>query len=58
MNVERIKSFFLKCVRVWHILRKPTSEEFKTVSKIASLGIIAIGLMGFVIALIVGVFYL
>tara|TARA_Y100000310_G_C20655266_1_gene801651 strand:- start:714 stop:878 length:165 start_codon:yes stop_codon:yes gene_type:complete len=51
-----VKSFLLKCKRVWHVLRKPSSQEFKTVSKISALGILAIGLIGFTIALITNIF--
>jgi len=47
---SRLKSFFIQCQRVWHILRKPTSDEFKTVAKISALGILAIGAIGFIIA--------
>ena len=46
----KLKSFVLQCGRVWHLLRKPTSEEFKSISKISALGILAIGLIGFIIA--------
>jgi len=49
-----IASFFRKCVRVWHILRKPTKEEFTMVAKVSAIGILAIGLVGFLIALIMG----
>jgi len=51
-----LKSFLLKCNRVWYVLRKPTLQEFKMVAKISALGILAIGLIGFVIALIVNLF--
>lgn len=49
---EKISSFFGQCVRVWHLLRKPTSEEFKAVSKISAIGLGIIGLLGFVITII------
>ena len=47
---QRIGSFFIKSKRVWHVLKKPTAEEFKTVAKVAALGILAIGAIGFIIA--------
>ena len=47
-------SFFKKCVRVWHVLRKPSKEEFATVAKVSAVGILAIGLVGFIIALVMG----
>ncbi|MGB9707851.1 MAG: protein translocase SEC61 complex subunit gamma [Candidatus Pacearchaeota archaeon] len=44
--------FFGKCVRVFKVARKPTSEEVKQVSKISALGILAIGAIGFIIGII------
>ncbi|MBS3077666.1 protein translocase SEC61 complex subunit gamma, partial [Candidatus Pacearchaeota archaeon] len=35
---------------VWHVLRKPTSLEFKTVSKVSAIGILILGAIGFLIA--------
>lgn len=40
-------SFFLKCKRVWHALRKPTKKEFWTVTKVSAAGIVVIGAFGF-----------
>ena len=48
----RIKSFFRECVRVFKITKKPTKEEYKTISKVAGLGILIIGLMGFLVHLV------
>jgi len=50
--VLKLKSFTSQCVRVWHLLRKPTKEEFITVSKISAIGLGLIGVLGFVIAII------
>ncbi len=54
---EKISSFYLQCKRVWQLLRKPTSEEFKTVAKVSALGILAIGFVGFAIADIIKIFF-
>lgn len=54
--VKQVKSFVNKCVRVWHILRKPTTNEFKTVAKVSAIGIMAIGLIGFLVSLVVNLF--
>lgn len=48
----RIKGFFRKCVRVWHVLKKPEREEVLNVAKISAIGILVIGLIGFLISLI------
>jgi len=50
--ILKIKSFTSQCVRVWHLLRKPTKEEFITVSKISAIGLGLIGVLGFIIAII------
>ncbi len=51
-----VKSFFLKCKRVWRVLRKPTKKEFQTVSKISAIGILILGAFGFLISLVVKIF--
>ncbi len=48
--MQKLKSFLAQCGRVWHILKKPTKEEFLMISKISALGILAIGLIGFLIS--------
>ena len=58
MNIkEKLTSFIAQCGRVWHLLRKPTSEEFKAVSKVSAIGLGIIGLLGFVISLIMAFVY-
>jgi len=47
---QKAGSFFVQCRRVWHILRKPSSEEFKNVAKVSAIGILVIGLIGFIIS--------
>ena len=48
--IEKLKSFVLQSRRVWQILKKPTTAEFKTVAKISAIGILAIGAMSFIIS--------
>ena len=50
MVLQKIKSFLLQSKRVWHVLRKPTGEEFKSIAKISAIGILIIGAAGFLIA--------
>ncbi|HRZ85704.1 MAG TPA: protein translocase SEC61 complex subunit gamma [Candidatus Paceibacterota bacterium] len=56
MKIKEIKEKFLgfvkKCIRVWHVLRKPTKEEFLTVAKVSAIGILIIGCLAFLISLI------
>ena len=49
---DKFKNFVRECVRVLKITKKPTKEEFKTISKVSGLGILIIGLLGFLIHLI------
>ncbi len=52
----KVVSFFLQSKRVWHVLRKPTGDEFKSIAKISALGILAIGVIGFLISDIIKFF--
>ena len=54
--MESLKSFFNKCKRVWHTLKKPSKEEFEKVAKVSAIGILILGLIGFIIALIMKIF--
>jgi len=54
---EQMSSFMLQCLRVWHLLRKPSVEEWKTISKISAIGMGLIGLLGFAITLLMTFVY-
>lgn len=43
-----------RCIRIIHISRKPTGDEFRKVAKVAALGIVAFGVIGLVITLVFG----
>lgn len=45
----RLKSFIIECRRVLQVTKKPTMVEFKTIVKVSGLGILIIGLVGFII---------
>jgi len=47
-----IKSFLRKCIRVWHVMKKPNKEELQMVIKASAIGILIIGFIGFVISII------
>jgi len=53
--LSSIQSFVLQCSRVWRIMRKPTSEEFKSISRVSAIGLLVIGLIGFLVAIVVNV---
>jgi len=48
----KLKEFYVECVRVVKITRKPDRIEFKTIVKVSGLGIIIIGFIGFLIHMI------
>lgn len=52
INKESIRGFLKQCERVLRVSKKPDNEEYKTVAKVTGLGIILIGVIGFVISLL------
>ena len=53
MNVKESANDFIKqCKRVLRVARKPDWDEFYDFSKVTALGILVIGVIGFVIVLI------
>ncbi len=49
---EKVKRWFLEYKRVLTVTKKPTKEEYITVVKISGLGILLIGLLGFLIQML------
>ena len=49
---SKLKSFFLQSKRVLKITKKPGKEEYKITLKVSGLGILLIGLIGFIIYII------
>ena len=47
---SHVSSKFTQYVRVWQLLRKPTYQEFKTISKVSAVGVLLVGAIGFVIS--------
>lgn len=47
---RKISSQYHKYLRVWRLLKKPTMEEFKTISKVSIIGLLVIGALGFAIS--------
>ena len=48
-HIVKFKSFIVECKRVLRVTKKPNKVEFKTIVKVSGLGIIIIGLVGFII---------
>ena len=45
----KVRTFIQECIRVLRITKKPDATEYKTIVKVSGLGILVIGLLGFVI---------
>ncbi|MBE6485293.1 MAG: protein translocase SEC61 complex subunit gamma [Methanosphaera stadtmanae] len=52
INKESIYGFLKQCERVLRVAKKPDTEEYKTVAKVTGVGILIIGVIGFIIALL------
>jgi protein transport protein SEC61 subunit gamma-like protein len=49
INAENISHILKSYLRVLKLTKKPSKEEFLTIAKVAGLGILAVGTMGFII---------
>ena len=52
INKESIYGFLKQCERVLRVAKKPDTDEYKTVAKVTGIGIIIIGVIGFIIFII------
>ncbi|MCP3684213.1 MAG: protein translocase SEC61 complex subunit gamma [bacterium] len=50
--LTKLKGFAIECKRVLRVTKKPTNFEFKTIVKVSALGIVLIGLVGFILYLV------
>ena len=53
----KIKRFIVESKRVLKVTRKPDKQEFQTIVKVSGLGIIIIGLIGFIIQMVKQLFF-
>ena len=53
---DKIKTFIAKSKRVWLILKKPTRKEYEMVAKISAIGIVVLGIGGFLITILMQIF--
>lgn len=52
LSKESMASFIKQCQRVLKVSKKPDREEFVNVAKVTAVGIIIIGVIGFVISIV------
>ncbi|MBU0929677.1 MAG: protein translocase SEC61 complex subunit gamma [Nanoarchaeota archaeon] len=45
----KFKSFILECRRVFLVTKKPSKQEFTSIAKVTGIGMLLIGLIGFII---------
>jgi len=50
--VQKLREFAMESRRVLRVTKKPDQQEFSTIVKISGLGIILIGLIGFLTTLV------
>ena len=48
----KIKSFIGECLRVLKVTKKPDAVEYRTIVKVSGLGILIIGMVGFIIQMV------
>lgn len=54
-TLMHLSAQFQQYKRVWRLLKRPTMQEFKMIAKVSVLGLLIIGAVGFLIALIMKV---
>jgi protein transport protein SEC61 subunit gamma and related proteins len=52
LSKESMASFIKQCQRVLKVSKKPDREEYVNVAKVTAVGIIIIGVIGFVIIIV------
>jgi protein transport protein SEC61 subunit gamma and related proteins len=52
LNKESVISFIKQCRRVLIVSKRPDMEEYQNVSKVTGIGVIIIGVIGFIISII------
>ena len=51
--IENLKAFISKSKRVWLVLKKPSRKEFEMVAKVSAIGVLLLGVIGFLISILV-----
>ncbi|MFA6073814.1 MAG: protein translocase SEC61 complex subunit gamma [Candidatus Woesearchaeota archaeon] len=52
MALKKLREFITECGRVLRVAKKPSKQEYWTIAKVSGIGILVIGLMGFLLHLI------
>lgn len=54
--LKDLHRFGKKCKRVWLVMKKPTKKEFNLTAKVTAIGIVILGVIGFIVSLIMKLF--
>ncbi len=55
-KINDLKAFVAKSKRVWLVLKKPTRKEYEMIAKVSAIGIVLLGVLGFIISLVMKIF--
>jgi len=55
-KINELRAFIAKSKRVWLILKKPTRKEYEMIAKISAIGIVILGVVGFIISIFMRTF--
>lgn len=50
--IRKLSSQYQQYLRLWRLMKKPSMEEFKTISKVTAVGLLIVGAAGFAISVI------
>lgn len=50
--LKDLQRFGKKCKRVWLVMKKPTKKEFNLTAKVTAIGILILGIVGFLISIL------
>ena len=56
--IEDLKAFAAKSKRVWLVLKKPSRKEFEMVAKVSAIGVLLLGIIGFLIAILIKILFI
>ena len=50
-RVEKLRNFITECKRVLRIAKKPSKQEYWTITKVSGIGLLLIGFAGFLLTM-------
>jgi len=56
-RIQKLKDFWIECVRVIRVTKKPDKGEYKTIVKISGIGMGVIGFIGFFVHFLKEIFF-